>query len=75
MHAHTCRCGSELTCAREDCAVIDPYQCPTCDHEERDQYFQQLEMFYWSVANIKELVNLAPQPPFLTEETDPDEPL
>lgn len=40
MHAHTCRCGAVLTCAVEDCAVFEPYQCPTCDEQERDEFFQ-----------------------------------
>lgn len=43
MHVHTCRCGAVLTCAVEDCAVFEPYQCPTCDAIERDEHFQAVE--------------------------------
>ncbi len=45
QHQHECRCGNAtLVCSRADCAVTEPYQCPTCDHIERDEYWQAVEM-------------------------------
>jgi hypothetical protein len=45
MHQHDCRCGlAWLDCAHEDCAVIEPWTCPNCDAEERDLYWQAVEL-------------------------------
>jgi len=43
-HEHVCECGSTLACARADCAVAEPFLCPSCEFDMRDEYFQQLEL-------------------------------
>ncbi len=43
-HEHVCECGSTLVCARADCAVTEPFVCPTCEFKQKDEFFQQLEL-------------------------------
>ena len=39
-HTHRCDCGNFLTCRQppDQCAVADPYLCPTCLQNELDHY-------------------------------------
>jgi hypothetical protein len=44
-HAHVCRCGqATLTCSRADCTVPNDWSCPSCEDEQRDEFFQSLEL-------------------------------
>jgi hypothetical protein len=42
-HVHRCHCGAELRCAAapDQCAVCEPWSCPACLQQQRDDYFQQ----------------------------------
>ncbi len=42
-HSHLCECGTTLECSRADCAVLNPFVCPTCEFQMRDEFFQQAE--------------------------------
>lgn len=42
-HAHLCACGTTLECSRADCAVSDPYECPSCERDRQDEYFTRQE--------------------------------
>lgn len=57
MHQHRCACGSVLSCAAnlDQCAVIEPWDCPACLQRQRDEYFQQFAELRERRAALREV--------------------
>ncbi len=54
-HVHVCNCGTRLECAAEPdkCAVIEPFDCPTCLQQQRDDYFQQIAQLRAEISDAR----------------------
>lgn len=44
-HFHVCGCGTELVCAQpaDQCAVSDPFECPSCIQNQIDAWMSRIE--------------------------------
>ena len=44
-HEHRCDCGTYLVCKQphDQCAVADPYLCPSCEQQRLDDYLTSHE--------------------------------
>jgi len=39
-HQHVCGCGDYFMCSQEpDRCPREPWQCPNCEQDQRDEYF------------------------------------